>query len=209
MPMRRHWQALLILGFTAVFVGYLSVWLVGPGAGLSFLGIELGEWLKFIGLGPSRDYFYLPPVTLSAALILWTTTWVERGWRAWAVRGLALLVSLLAFPAIEDISGPVREQYTTRVLWIGAVAALALLSAFWGEGRGWQRLAWLLIVVVSSVGLVLPLWQMAQVRPYLAELVGQPFAPGMGLWLAGFGYGLVILVSLWQLLATRHTASRE
>ena len=158
----------------------------------------------------ARDYFYLPPITLSAALILWTTTWVERGWRAWAVRGLALLVSLLAFPAIEDISGPVREQYTTRVLWIGAVAALALLSAFWGEGRGaWQRLAWLLMrcgqqrgagfaIVADGAGTAVP---RRACRPTVCA--------GMGLWLAGFGYGLVILVSLWQLLATRHTASRE
>ena len=40
---------LLLLGFTAVFIGYLSVWLPGPAAGLSFLGVELGEWIKFMG----------------------------------------------------------------------------------------------------------------------------------------------------------------
>ena len=41
-------RTILLLGLTAVFIGYLMVWLPGPGAGLSFLGIELGEWVKFI-----------------------------------------------------------------------------------------------------------------------------------------------------------------
>lgn len=200
---------LLILGFTAVLVGYLSVWLVGPGVGLSFLGIELGEWLKFIGLGPRRDIFYLPPVTLGALLVLWTTTWPVSGWRSWAVRGIGLMVSLLAFPAIEDISGPVREQYVLRVFWILLVAALALLAGFWRHSRGRLRLSWLLMLILSALGLLLPLWLMGEIRPYLTDLVGWPFAVGMGLWLTGFGYALVILVSLWQLFTTGRSALAE
>ncbi|MBK7179447.1 MAG: hypothetical protein IPH82_20095 [Chloroflexi bacterium] len=39
--------ALIALGLTAVFVGYLAVWLPGPAVGLQFLGVELGEWVKF------------------------------------------------------------------------------------------------------------------------------------------------------------------
>ena len=119
------------MGFTAVFIGYLTVWLPGPGVGLSFLGIEMGEWFKFLGLGGRRDIFYFPPISLSLMLAVWTITWPQNNWQAWAIRALAVLVSLLAFPAIEDITGPVREQYTLRVILIAMVAIVALLSGIW------------------------------------------------------------------------------
>ena len=40
---------LLALGLTAIFIGYFLVWLPGPGAGLSLIGVEVGEWIKFLG----------------------------------------------------------------------------------------------------------------------------------------------------------------
>ena len=207
--MRKHLQTGLILGFTAIFVGYLSVWLVGPGAGLSFLGIELGEWLKFIGLGGRRDFFYLPPITLGAMLALWTMIWAVQDWRAWAMRGLAVLISLLAFPAIEDISGPVREQYTTRVFLIGCVMLLALLSAVWHPRGTWARLPWLLMALLAAVGLVLPAWLFLEIRPYLSDLFGQPVSAGIGFWLNGLGHGVVLVVCLLHLPSTQDSAPVE
>lgn len=207
--MRKHAQTVLILGFTVIFVGYLSVWLVGPGVGLSFLGIELGEWLKFIGLDGRRDYFYLPPITLGGMLVLWTMTWAVQDWRAWAMRGLAVLISLLAFPAIEDISGPVREQYTTRVILIGFVALLALLAAVWRPRGAWARLPWLLMALLAGVGLVLPVWLFLEIRPYLSDLFGQPVSAGIGLWLNGLGHGVVLFVCLLHLPAPQVSAPVE
>lgn len=197
--MPRHGQTLLIFGFTAIFVGTLTVWLVGPGAGLSFLGIELGEWLKFTGLGARRDLFYLPPITLAAMLVLWTVTWPDQSWRAWALRGLAILVSLLAFPAVADITGPVREQYTMRVIWIGLVGALALFAGFWRPRERWRLLPWLFMGVLGAIGLLLPTWMFGQIRPFLTDLFGWQVTAGMGLWLNGLGHGLVLLISLLHL----------
>jgi len=203
--MQRTLQTILIVGFTAVLVGYLSVWLVGPGAGLSFLGIELGEWLKFLGLGSRRDIFYLPPVLLGGMLALWTMTWPDQDWRAWALRVLAVLVSLLAFPAIEDITGPVREQYTMRVIWIGIVVLVTLVSGFWRPQGAWLRLPWLLIAILAAVGLLWPTWLFLDIRPYLAGLFGQPVGTGLGLWLNGLGQGAIVLVCLLELARSRRT----
>ena len=62
-------------------------------------------------------------ITLSLILAIWTVTWSRQGWQAWLVRIIAILISILAFPAIEDISGPVREQYVLRIFdWIGDVS---------------------------------------------------------------------------------------
>jgi hypothetical protein len=199
--MRRHLQTLLILGFTAVFVGYLSVWLRGPGVGLSFLGVEMGEWFKFLGLGSRRDLFYLPPITLGLMLAIWTMTWPAKGgfdWRAWAVRALAVFVSLLAVPAVEDISGPVREQYTLRVVLIGVVVIVALLSGFWRPEGAWRRLPWLLIAFLGLIGAVLPSWLYLQVQPFLSDILGVPVRAGIGLWLNVLGNALIVITSLSQ-----------
>ena len=202
-------QSLFILGLTAVFVGYLNIWLPGPGAGLSFLGIEMGEWFKFVGLGPRRDLFYLPPITLSLILAIWTVTWSRQGWQAWLVRILAILISILAFPAIEDISGPVREQYVLRVLLIGLVMLVSLLTAFWHPtGRG-MRLPWFLLALLGLVGAFLPAWIYLIVRPFAAEIMGVPIGIGVGVWLNGVGHLLVTAVSLVEIRAIKRSLPQK
>ena len=45
------------LGLTAIFIGYLTVWLPNELAGLAFLGVEIGEWVKFLpAVQAARDY---------------------------------------------------------------------------------------------------------------------------------------------------------
>jgi len=200
---QKRGQTLLLIGFTAVFTGYLSVWLPGPGAGLAFLGIEMGEWFKFLGLGARRDLFYLPPITLSLMLILWTMTWPGQSWRSWLVRALAVLISLLAFPAVEDITGSVREQYILRVFLIGLVLLAALLSGFWTPTAKRKRLPWILMSVVGIVGALLPTWIYLEVRPFASQIMGVSISVGLGVWLNAVGHFLITAVSLIQITAAR------
>jgi hypothetical protein len=191
---------LLILGLTAVFVGYLSVWLPGPGVGLQFLGVELGEWVKFLGVGARRDWFYAPPITLGLMLALWTMMWPNGRWQTWAARGVAVLISLLAFPALEDLLGEARAQYMTRIYLIGLVMVVALLSGPVGNrlaGR-WPRLPWLLLAAVGLVGAIGPLWMYGQIRPYVSQIIGLSVGTGWGVWLNVGGHLLVTAVALWQ-----------
>ncbi len=194
-----RWQSLLILGLTAIFVGYLKTWLPGPGAGLSFLGVEMGEWFKFVGLGARRDLFYLPPITLSLILAIWTVTWSRQGWQAWLVRAVAILISLLAFPAIEDISGPVRDQYMLRVLLVVVVILVSLLTAFWHPTGKHMRLPWFLLALLGLLGAFLPTSIYMMVRPFAAEIMGVPIGTGVGVWLNGVGHLLVMVVSWFQI----------
>jgi len=210
---RRHTQTLLILGFTAVFVGYLSLWLRGPGVGLSFLGVEMGEWFKFLGLGPRRDLFYLPPIILGLMLSIWTMTWPEQegksafDWRAWSVRSVAVLVSLLAFPAIEDITGPAREQYALRVVLIGCVFVVALVSGLWHPRARWDSLPWILLIFFGAAGAALPTWLFLQVQPFLSNILGVPVSAGIGFWLNLVGNVLVAAVGLFQMPMGGRTAT--
>ncbi|MBK8984871.1 MAG: hypothetical protein IPM39_02130 [Chloroflexi bacterium] len=205
-PARPSPSFLVMLGLTAVFVGYLSVWLPGPAVGLQFLGVELGEWVKFLGVGQKRNLFYLPPITLGLMLALWTMSWPNGRWQTWAARGLAVLVSLLAFPAIEDVFvlGAAREQYTGRIYLIGLVLAVALFSGLAGPlaaRRPW--LPWLLLAFVGLVGAIAPTWMVGQVAPYVSQVIGLPVGVGWGVWLNGVGHGLVTAVALWQLWLNR------
>jgi hypothetical protein len=210
--MRRLSQSLLILGFTAVFVGYLSVWLHGPGVGLTFLGVEMGEWFKFLGLGARRDLFYLPPIILGLMLSVWTWTWPEKDgfdWHAWTVRGLGVLVSLLTFPAIEDISGPVREQYLLRVVLIGLVLGAALVTGFWRPNRGWRRLPWLLLAGLGLSGALLPTWLYVQVQPFLSDILGVSVNAGLGFWLNILGNTLIVIICFYQMLTSEMREDKE
>ncbi len=210
--MRRYAQPLLILGFTAVLIGYLSVWLRGPGVGLTFLGVEMGEWFKFLGLGPRRDLFYLPPIALGLMLALWTMTWPSKqgvDWRAWSVRGLAVLISLLAFPALEDISGAVREQYLLRAALVLLVTLVSLASALWQPKGAWRTLPWTAMALLGGVGALLPTWQFLQVQPFLAEILGVALGTGIGVWLNLLGNALVTAVAIFQTVMVNRPTSTE
>lgn len=186
--MKRHWLEWgVLVGATAVFLAYFLIWLPGPGVALQLMGLELGEWIKFVGVGLARNYFYLPPITLGLILALWTALWARR-WQTWAARGLAGGVSLLAFPAVEAILYEPRSEWLLRLLLIGLVGATAVAAH--GLGR-WPRLVWGLIVLLALAGALLPTWQYLQIRPLVAYWLQKPVGIGPGVWLNGLAHLLL------------------
>ncbi len=151
-------QTLFLLSFTTILVGYFMVWLPGPSAGLQFLGFEMGEWTKFFGLGVKRNWFYLPPITLALSMLFFTVGWDNGRFQTWLFRGTAAGVSLLAFPALEDLTGPSQSEYLSRVVGIALVVIVAGLLTLFGERRWpWLRpVSRVLMIVVGLVGLILP-----------------------------------------------------
>ncbi len=184
---RLPWRQGMLLGLTAVFTAYFLVWLPGPAAGLQFLGFEIGEWIKFLGVGMARNYFYLPPITLGLMLALWTVLW-SRPWPAWVARGAAVAVSLLAFPAVEAILYEPRSEWLLRLLLIALVAMVAVGSHWLGR---WPRGVWVLIGLAGLAGAVLPTWEYFAIRPLVAQVLAQPVGLGVGVWLNGVGHLLV------------------
>ena len=194
-------QTALLLGFTAILVGYLMVWLPGPAAGLQFLGIEMGEWSKFLGVGVKRNWFYLPPLTLALLLLFFTVGWQNGRVKTWLFRGVAVGVSLLAFPALEDLIGPSQSEYLSRVAGIGLVVVVAgLLMILGGQERPLLRnLGWGLTAVVGLVGLVLPTLIYLEIRPFASEIIGVPLGYGPGFWLNLLGHAAVLILAILQL----------
>ena len=204
-------QTLLKVGFTSILLGYLLVWLPQPVAGLSFIGLEMGEWVKFLPqvrsgeIVPGRNLFYLPPITLGLMLGLWTVGWPNKNWRTWGMRGLAILVALLAFPSIEAILDEGIDQWLLRFLLILLVVATALgvsLLESWPTSRA-KTISWIIIIALGLAGAILPTWAFLAIRPAVIELVNSVVKIGPGVWLNLFGSMFVVGVALYYLESRR------
>jgi hypothetical protein len=194
-------RPLLFAGLTAVLAGYFAVWLPGPGAGLSLIGLEIGEWIKFLGVGRSRDLFYLPPITLGLMLVLMTAPWPNAGWQTWFTRFMGIAISLLSFPAIEAIRFEPASEWLLRLFLIGAVilAATTVGLAAWNHLWARQpRLCWLLLVPVGLCGAILPTWAYMTIRPVASRAFDLPVGIGLGVWLNGMGHLTVAIIGLIQ-----------
>jgi hypothetical protein len=194
-------QIFFLLSFTTILVGYFMVWLPGPSAGLQLLGFEMGEWTKFFGLGVKRNWFYLPPITLALMMLFFTLGWGNGRFQTWLFRGAAMAVSLLAFPAFEDLTGPSQSEYLSRLAGIGLVVVVAgLLMLLGNQKRPWLRYAgWAVVAVTGLVGLIWPTLIYLEVRPFVSDLMRLEIGYGPGFWLNGLGHTAVVLLAGWQL----------
>jgi hypothetical protein len=199
----RRENPLLWLGFTMILAGYLMVWLPQPVVGLSLIGLEMGEWIKFLpqvqaGTMPDRNVFYLPPILLGLMMAVWTAGWPNGRWQSWAMRGLAVLVSLLAFPSIEAIRFEPSGEWLLRLGLIAIVGVTAVLSSM--LDRLPPIVPPVLILLFALMNLVLPTWAYLSMRPVIADLLQTAVGFGPGLVLHVFGnmlgiaaVGLVLL----------------
>ncbi len=194
------------LGFTAILLGYLTVWLPNRAAGLALLGLELAEWLKFLPavqsgeVGP-RGVFYLPPISLGVLMLLASVNW-PRVSATWAWRGLALLVSLLALPPVEALLDAPAERLRSVILIGLVVIVLTAVALGWLERLGLPaRLA--LAAGVALAGGALPLLVYREVRALVSFLVGTPLGVGVGVWLHAIGHALVLAAVVWRVREKR------
>lgn len=201
------WTSLLLVGLTAVFIGYLTVWLPGPSAGLRLIGLELGEWIKFLGVRQSRDLFYLPPILLGTIIALLTAGWRNDRWQTWVARALAVLVGLLAFPAVAAITTEPRSEWLARMIGVSLVFGVSLAATLYAHYRQGTRWVWWMVLIMSWLGFVLPLWQYAVVQPVVAEALRQPVGIGLGLWLNSAGFLLISLAAVRALLSPKENRS--
>jgi hypothetical protein len=202
---------MLLLGTTAVLTAYFLPWLPHPAAGLRLIGLEMGEWVKFLPqvrageIGAGRDWFYLPPVTLGLALALMSAHRPNGRWQTWAMRALALLVSLLAFPAVQAMREESADNYLFRLQMIGLVFLVTALSSL---GRYWPPwLAWLLLTMTALVGAAVPFRVYLLMQPAISQLLATTVAIGPGVWLNLLGHGLIAATGLSILWRGRRPAT--
>jgi hypothetical protein len=198
-------STLFSLAATAILLAYFLPWLPHPAVGLRLIGLEMGEWVKFLPqvrsgeVAAGRNLFYLPPITLGLMLALSTANWPNGRWQTWLMRGLAVSVSLLAFPALEAIRDEPSSEWLLRLLLIGGVLLVAVLSGL--GGRLPAALPWLLIALLALLGSLLPTWAYLAVRPVIADLLRAPLGLGPGVWLNLLGHLAAGAVALRMIIA--------
>lgn len=201
-------RTLLLLGLTAIFIAYFLVWLPGPGVGLQLIGIEIGEWIKFLGVGARRNLFYLPPVVLGLCLALWAAGWPNGRPRTWLARALAVGVAVLALPAVAAIQLEPPGEWVWRLGMIALVAVVATGGALLAR-RAAPAWLWLLLAGVAAAGAVLPTWAYLSVLPVVREIMRRPVGVGVGVWLNVVGALLVAAVALAEWSAARRATQKS
>lgn len=195
-------QGQLFLALTAIVVAFFMVWLPHEAAGLSFIGLEMGEEAKFLPqiqsgeILPGRSLFYVPPVSAGLMLALLSGRWPNGRWQTWAARAFAVALSWLAFPALEAL-GTEPAEWLWRVLMIALVVLAAALAPLLQQR---ERLLWTLLGVVALAGALLPTWVYLAVRPAFSALLQEQVGIGPGVWLNLAGQLLALRVAVWQLL---------
>ena len=198
------WADWLMVGFVLILVGYFLPWLKHPSAGLTLIGLDISEWLKFMpqfasGELPNRNYFYLPPLMLGGMVVLWSVLGELEWWRGWMTAVAGCAIALIALPALEAL--PLNgekfadfSEWRLRLVLIGLVFVLAA-----GRPILARLPAPLLmggIVLLTLIGSLLPARLLYLSRSaYIFWLRLTPnFGLGFGLHLLG---SLLVLYSVW------------
>lgn len=184
-------------------------WVDGRSPGLTLLGIDLAEYVKFLpavrsgALPVTRQLFYLPLFTLSTGLSLAPLIGA-----AWLRRPLRLILAIAAIPCALALLPPAwspatfgQAEFQPQLQMLAVALALALLSlaAPWFRPlspiwtyRSRQALAYLLALLALAAA-AFPLWQWLRMQPAIESVYHRPLSLGWGGWSLLIG-GIVLAV---------------
>lgn len=186
---------LAALATALIVTGFLQVWLPHPAVGITQLGIELGEWTKFIqdfryDTTPiNRNFFYLPPICLALSLIILALA--QTNWRGLLLRGGACAISLLAIPPLPVLLNESSQEWRTRILWIIAVFLAALLSLVPLTKKIPAPIRAGLIILLCLIAIILPFQTYETARSVVSRYLDSNLGYGVGLYLNSIGFGLM------------------
>lgn len=190
----------LILGGVALtLVGYFAPWIDHASAGLAILGIDLGEYVKFLApvltgeMQIWREGFYLPLLAVSLALSLYAFR-DEMRHALWLRVAMLLVAGVAALNMLPPAWSPGllrTAEFRMQTLWIvlalGALATSPLLALL----PRW--LPPLVVMPLALGGLWFSISQFIALLPAIETLYNHALTPAWGMWV--MGAGLVALAS--------------
>jgi len=196
------------VGSLLTLAGYWAPWVGHKSPALVLIGFDLAEFVKFTtayrtGTLPGlREALWVPPA--AAALLLALAVVRGRAHPLWARAAAGATGFLVAFTLLPPFpyratvlfSAEFRGQTVLALAGMMACVA-ALLAGRWSivaDGRGWRWAA----LPVAVLGIALPVWEFAQLKPLFDSLYGRPVTLGVGAPLTAAGLALA-LWGIWNM----------
>ena len=206
---------LIPLGGLLALAGYFGPWVDHNVAGLAILGLDLGEYVKFLPdvrsgqISLWREGFYLPLVAVSLTFSLYTFR-PELRYR-WPVRALLLATAAVAAlnllpPAWTPqrmLTPEFHQQAIALVICLTAMAVSPLLALL----PRWM--AALLAATLCGLAAVVPVWQFGRVLPAIGVLYNHVLWPGWGVVTMVVGLVLVAVSAVLLLIPRPQPAAVE
>lgn len=192
-------QYLLLAGALITLVGYFAPWVNHQAAGLAILGLDLGEYVKFLvpvrdgAIWVWREGFYLPLLTVSLALSLFAFR-PEMRWALWLrilALGVAIGAALNMLPPAWTPALLRTPEFRLQSLWIVLALCAILVSPLFALLPRW--LAQAVVVAAALASLVLCTWMFFAILPAIEALYNHPIAAAWGVWLTCGG--LILLAA--------------
>lgn len=207
----RCWRWAIPIGALLTLGGFFGPWVNHRVAGLVILGLDLGEYVKFLPpvrsgeLALWREGFYLPPVAVSLSLSL---VLFRRELRLhWAARTLLVAVAIVAALNLLPPAWTPQRMLTPEFRIQAAALGLCLLAVAFSPFLALlPRTVTAASIALLALASLLPLWQFARVLPAIAALYNHPLTPGWGVYVLALGLA-VLLAGAYGLWAGRGTTA--
>jgi hypothetical protein len=169
----------------------------------------MAEFVKFLpgvlegSLRLIRQWFCLPPFAVTASIALLIGS--DNLHYAKAVRALGLLLaiplSLQLLPPAWSPSSLLTAEFRAQTIALGI--SWLLLASFWLLRRLPSWLLGSLSAALSSIALVLPLWQFLIAKPAIDDVYSTPPGAGWGIFVCLTGLAITATASMILVLTTR------
>ena len=227
---RRRTIQLVALGLA--LAGYWLPWLNHPVAALRLNGYELSEWITYLpgvrdGSLPLDRLLFLLPLGCLALLLGLAATWqaarpihilaapgapispardglnallpAVQGWLGWVLLALSLVCLFTVFPPYPYLLTAVTDPEYQTQLFVASLGVVVLVLALYLPADLKAALQTLLAVAGGGLGL----WSLLALRPVASELLGAPWAIGLGWLIMLAGFVVLALGGLRELFGPR------
>lgn len=200
---------LIVVGAALALVGYFAPWVNHPAAGLAILGLDLGEYVKFLvpvrdgSIRVWREGFYLPLLTVSLALSFFAFR-AEVAWPLW-LRIVALATAIVAalnmLPPAWTPALLRTPEFRLQTIWILLALAAVATSPLLALLPRWLPAA--LTVAGALASILLCAWMFFAVLPAIETLYNHPIRAAWGLWLMLAGLVALAAGALYATIRTQ------
>jgi len=210
------WPAACLLALA----GYFAPWVNHPVAGLVITGLDLGEYVKFLPAVRDgsvviwRQGFYVPlvAVSLACSVLAYRPAWRYVLPVKLAVLLLAAVAALNMLPPAWSPAVLAAPEFRLQMIWIVLCLTALAFSPFLGLLPA--TLAYMPILLLSLIGIVLPVAGFLAVLPGIESLYRSPLAPAWGMYsmvlgLAGLAAATILGIRRERAHAQRLDRNKE